>query len=58
MNPGPTPSVWVGDAMKFALALIATIMLSGCQRIGVQQCDPTNAPGTNCYTKPGPPYRN
>jgi hypothetical protein len=43
---------------KVLVALsVSSSRLMGCPA-RLQQCDPANVPGANCYTKPGPPYRN
>jgi len=36
---------------------VSVSLLMGCTT-RVRQCDPANVPGSNCYTVPGPPYRN
>jgi hypothetical protein len=36
---------------------ISVGLLVGCTA-RLQQCDAANVPGSNCYTVPGPPYRN
>jgi hypothetical protein len=35
------------------LILIATVMLAACETQRFGQCDPTSAPGVNCYPKQG-----
>ena len=40
-----------------ALGVSASLLMMGCSA-RMQQCDPANVPGSNCYTTPGPPYRN
>jgi hypothetical protein len=39
-----------------ALGVNASLLMDCSARL--QQCDPANVPGSNCYTTPGPPYRN
>jgi hypothetical protein len=39
------------------LTLMAATILTGCGSERFSQCDPTNAPSSNCYQKQGPPYR-
>ena len=40
-----------------ALGVSASLLMMGCSA-RMQQCDPANVPGSNCYTTPRPPYRN
>jgi hypothetical protein len=48
-------------ALRKALVLLAlgvsVSLLMGCTE-RLRQCDPANAPESNCYATPGPPYRN
>jgi hypothetical protein len=47
----------LGKTLVLIALGVSASLLMGCSA-RLHQCDPANVPGSNCYTTPGPPYRN